>query len=173
MDSKSNINSSRRALLWAGEKLSSLSLGLAAIALLSVVVLNAINILLRYFFFFSVSWAQEAMLYLTIFGVYVGAISVAWQQWHIRIDALLSLAPPEWLRLLDIFITFVLAAILIPVVFASYRVAIGRCPWRVHGSQTASPALAARTRRSKWRGNSLPSGYAGSSPASRRVSVGV
>ena len=62
------------------------------------------------------------MLYLMIFGVYVGAISVAWQQAHIRIDAVLDFAPPARRKFLEIVSTLVLAAVLVPVVLASFRV---------------------------------------------------
>jgi C4-dicarboxylate transporter DctQ subunit len=62
------------------------------------------------------------MLYLMIFGVYVGAISVAWQQAHIRIDAVLDFAPPARRKFLEIASTLVLAAVLVPVVLASFRV---------------------------------------------------
>jgi C4-dicarboxylate transporter DctQ subunit len=105
-----------------GTAVSFLGLWLAAGALLVIVVLNAANIILRYVFFAAFSWAEEAMLYLMIFGVYAGAVSVAWQQAHIRIDAFVHLAPPRWRRVLTVAGTFVLAAILIPVVLASSRV---------------------------------------------------
>jgi TRAP-type C4-dicarboxylate transport system permease small subunit len=62
------------------------------------------------------------MLYLMIFGVYVGAVSVAWQQAHIRIDAVIDFAPPARRKILQIISTLVSAAVLMPVVFASFRV---------------------------------------------------
>jgi C4-dicarboxylate transporter DctQ subunit len=111
-----------RALLWLGMRVSYGGLWLAAAALLAIVLLNALNIVLRYFFFAPLSWAEEAMLYLMIFGVYAGAVSVAWQQAHIRIDAVLNFAPPRWRRTLDTVSTLLLVAILTPVVLASYRV---------------------------------------------------
>lgn len=89
---------------------------------MAIVVLNAINIVLRYFFRTPLSWAEEAMLYLMIFGVYVGAVSVAWQQAHIRIDAVIDFAPPARRKVLQIISTLVLTAVLLPVVFASFRV---------------------------------------------------
>jgi C4-dicarboxylate transporter DctQ subunit len=112
----------RQSLFWLGTRVSQLGLGLAAAALLVIIVINAVNIVMRYFFFSALSWAEEAMLYLMIFGVYSGAVSVAWQQAHIRIDAILDFAPPARRRVLEIISTLVMAAVLIPVVMASYRV---------------------------------------------------
>jgi C4-dicarboxylate transporter DctQ subunit len=112
----------RRVLFWLGARIADLGLWAAGAALLVIVILNALNILLRYFFLRPLSWAEEAMLYLMIFGVYVGAVSVAWQQAHIRIDAILDFAPPARRKLLQIVSTVVMAAVLVPVVLASFRV---------------------------------------------------
>jgi C4-dicarboxylate transporter DctQ subunit len=109
-------------LYWLGTRVADVGLYAGATALLAIVALNAVNIVLRYFFRSPFSWAEEAMLYLMIFGVYVGAISVAWQQAHIRIDAILDFAPPARRRVLQIVSTLVMAAVLIPVVLASFRV---------------------------------------------------
>jgi C4-dicarboxylate transporter DctQ subunit len=112
----------QRYLFWLGTRIADIGLWTGAAALLTIVALNALNIVLRYFFRNPLSWAEEAMLYLMILGVYVGAISVAWQQAHIRIDAILDFASPTRRKVLEIISTGVLAAVLIPVVFASFRV---------------------------------------------------
>jgi C4-dicarboxylate transporter DctQ subunit len=112
----------QRILFRLGTHIANLGLWAAAAALLVIVVLNALNIVLRYFFLSPLSWAEEAMLYLMIFGVYVGAISVAWQQAHIRIDAILDFAPPARRKVLQVVSTLVMTAVLIPVVWASFRV---------------------------------------------------
>jgi C4-dicarboxylate transporter DctQ subunit len=114
---------SMRSLLWLGTRIADIGLWTGAAALLAIVVLNMINIVLRYFFRTPLSWAEEAMLYLMILGVYVGAVSVAWQQAHIRIDAVLDLAPPARRKVLQVISTLVTAAVLAPVVLASFRVA--------------------------------------------------
>jgi len=112
----------RRALRRGGDGFAGLALGLAAAALFVVVAVNAVNVVLRYFFLFSLSWAQEAMLYLMILCVYLGAIAVAWQEAHIRIDTILNLAPASLRRTLDVVSTLVLAAVLVPIVIASFQV---------------------------------------------------
>jgi TRAP-type C4-dicarboxylate transport system permease small subunit len=112
----------RRSLFWLGTRIADIGLWAGAAALLAIVVLNAVNIVLRYFFRIPLSWAEEAMLYLMILGVYVGAVSVAWQQAHIRIDAVIDFAPPARRKLLQVVSTLVLAAVLVPVVLASFRV---------------------------------------------------
>jgi C4-dicarboxylate transporter DctQ subunit len=109
-------------LRWLGTRIADIGLWVGAAALFAIVILNAVNIVLRYFFRMPLSWAEEAMLYLMIFGVYVGAVSVAWQQAHIRIDAVLDFAPPARRKVLEIVSTLVLAAVLLPVAYASFGV---------------------------------------------------
>ncbi len=111
-----------RSIHWLGTRVCDIGLWLGAAALFAIVILNGINIVLRYFFRTPLSWAEEAMLYLMILAVYVGAVSVAWQQAHIRIDAVIDLAPPRRRKFLQVVSTLVLSAVLIPVVFASFRV---------------------------------------------------
>lgn len=112
----------QRSLARLGTRIADIGLWAGATALLAIVALNAVNIVLRYFFRTPLSWAEEAMLYLMIFGVYVGAVSVAWQQAHIRIDVVIDFAPPARRKVLQIISTLVLTAVLLPVVFASFRV---------------------------------------------------
>ena len=108
MDAKPDRRSQLgRSLFWLGTRIADIGLWAGAAALLAVVVLNAVNIVLRYFFKMPLSWAEEAMLYLMIFGVYIGAVSVAWQQAHIRIDAVLDFAPPARRKVLEIVSTLV------------------------------------------------------------------
>ncbi len=107
---------------WSATRIADIGLALAAAALLFVVAVNAANIIGRYIFRSPFSWAEESMLFVMIFGVYVGAISVAWQQAHIRIDAFLNLAPVSWRRPLHIFSTLVFVGILVPVVTGSFQV---------------------------------------------------
>jgi TRAP-type C4-dicarboxylate transport system permease small subunit len=122
LETSSQLGQTRAALQWLGTRTAFVGLWLAAFALLLIVALNGVNIVLRYFFSAALSWAEEAMLFLMIFGVYAGAISVAWHQAHIRIDAFINMAPLAYRRALNIVSTLVLAGFLIPVILASYRV---------------------------------------------------
>ena len=116
------MRSLKRILQAFGEHTAGLGLSLAAAALLTIVAINAANIVLRYFFLDALSWAEEAMDYLMVFSVYAGAVSVAWQQAHIRIDAFLNLAPLRYRRVAHVASTLVLVAILVPVTSASFDV---------------------------------------------------
>ena len=82
----------RRFLLGLGGTVSGIGLAVAGASLLIVVAINGANVVARYVFRSAFSWAEEAMLYVMIAGVFWGAIAVAWRQVDIHIDAFVSLA---------------------------------------------------------------------------------
>jgi C4-dicarboxylate transporter, DctQ subunit len=106
-------------LLHAGTAISNFGLAFAAIALLAITILNGINVVMRYFFLSAISWAEEIMLYLMIYGVFLGAVSVTWQDAHIKIDTVIDAAPAKWRQTFRHISTLVGLAILIPVIWAS------------------------------------------------------
>jgi TRAP-type C4-dicarboxylate transport system permease small subunit len=67
----------------------------AGAMLVSSVGINFVNIIGRYFFRVSLSWAEEAMLFLMIGCVFLAAGPVGWMGRHIRMDVVISLLPPK------------------------------------------------------------------------------
>jgi TRAP-type C4-dicarboxylate transport system permease small subunit len=66
----------------------------AAGAMLTASVgINFVNIIGRYFFSVSLSWAEEAMLFLMIGCVFLAAGPVGWMGRHIRMDVVVSMLP--------------------------------------------------------------------------------
>jgi TRAP-type C4-dicarboxylate transport system permease small subunit len=65
----------------------------AGVMLIASVGVNFANIIGRYFLSVSLSWAEEAMLFLMIGCVFLGAGPVAWTGRHIRMDVVVSLLP--------------------------------------------------------------------------------
>src|SRR5688572_15015154 len=72
-----------------GGGLARICMALSGIMLVAIVVINAANVFARYVLFSALSWAEECMVLLMIGSVFLGAISVTWEQAHIRIDALI------------------------------------------------------------------------------------
>jgi C4-dicarboxylate transporter DctQ subunit len=72
------------------------ALRIAAGAMLALsVAINFANIIGRYFLSVSLPWAEEAMLFLMIGCVFLGAGPVGWAGRHIRMDVVVSLLPPR------------------------------------------------------------------------------
>jgi TRAP-type C4-dicarboxylate transport system permease small subunit len=75
----------------------------SAACLLVACIVNFINIVGRYFFHAPIVWAEEAMQFLMIAGVFLGAPMVTLRRAHISMDMILTIFP-AWLRtVLDIF----------------------------------------------------------------------
>ena len=80
------------------------ALRFAAGAMLAAsVAINFANIIGRYFLSVSLTWAEEAMLFLMIGCVFLGAGPVGWAGRHIRMDVVISLLPPRARKAFDIF----------------------------------------------------------------------
>jgi TRAP-type C4-dicarboxylate transport system permease small subunit len=91
----------------------------AGAMLIASVAINFANIIGRYFLSVSLSWAEEAMLFLMIGCVFLGAGPVGWAGRHIRMDVVVSLLPPRARKAFDIFSDLVtIATCLALAVFA-------------------------------------------------------
>jgi TRAP-type C4-dicarboxylate transport system permease small subunit len=66
---------------------------LSGVLLIGSVTLNFANIIGRYFFHSSISWAEEAMLFLMVGCVFLGSGAVTWSGRHIRMDIVVRLLP--------------------------------------------------------------------------------
>ena len=81
-------------LRWVEALMAALRLASGAMLIASVCI-NFVNIIGRYVFSVSLSWAEEAMLFLMIGCVFLGAGPVGWAGRHIRMDVVVSLLPPR------------------------------------------------------------------------------
>jgi TRAP-type C4-dicarboxylate transport system permease small subunit len=93
----------------AAALMAALRVAAGAMLVLSVGI-NFANIIGRYFLSVSLSWAEEAMLFLMIGCVFLGAAPVGWAGRHIRMDVVISLLPPRARRGFEIFSDLVTAA---------------------------------------------------------------
>jgi TRAP-type C4-dicarboxylate transport system permease small subunit len=74
----------------------------AGAMLIASVGINFANIIGRYFLSVSLSWAEEAMLFLMIGCVFLAAGPVGWMGRHIRMDVVISLLPPKARAVLEV-----------------------------------------------------------------------
>lgn len=73
---------------------------LGALVLASI-ALNGANIAGRYLLGYTIVWAEETMIYVMVWLVFVGAPLVAWDNAHLRMDALSGTAPRGLRRVLN------------------------------------------------------------------------
>lgn len=91
----------------------------AGVMLVASVGINFANIVGRYVFSVSIPWAEEAMLFLMIGCVFLGAAPVGWLGRHIRMDVLVSILPAGAREIFELFADLVtIATCLMLAIFA-------------------------------------------------------
>jgi TRAP-type C4-dicarboxylate transport system permease small subunit len=90
---------------------------LSAVLLCCSVVLNFANIIGRYFFSVSISWAEEIMLFLMVGCVFIGNGAVAWSGRQIRMDVIVGMMPLRVRHALELLadLAFIATAILLAI----------------------------------------------------------
>src|SRR5215510_9917049 len=76
-------------------------LTLAALLLLGAIAINFTNVVARYIFLASIYWADEAMVYLVIWSIFLAAIAVTYDGSHLTMDLFSARISARWQRALD------------------------------------------------------------------------
>jgi len=95
---------------------------LSGVLLICSVALNFANIIGRYFLHSSISWAEEAMLFLMVGCVFLGSGMVAWSGRHIRMDIIVRIMPKKLQVALDLFSELVFLATAIALLIFAWPV---------------------------------------------------
>lgn len=82
-----------------------LPLGLAATLLAAGVTINFVNAVARYAFDAAIFWAEEAMVYLAIWAIFLAAVAVAYDRAELAMDFFSASLPKRWKRLADAAMT--------------------------------------------------------------------
>ncbi len=98
---------------------------LVAVLLLAAVAINFSNVVGRYLFSQPLGWADEALGYLQIGFVVIGAALVTRANGHLRMDALEQVLPARIRRLLDVTAAILTFLVSIVVVAMSWRIVSG------------------------------------------------
>lgn len=80
-------------------------LGMAACLLMTGVTINFVNAVARYLFDAAIFWAEEAMVYLAIWAIFLSAIAVAYDRAELAMDFFSGSLPKRWKRLVDAIMT--------------------------------------------------------------------
>ena len=79
---------------------STLEEGINGSLLVASTVLLFVNIILRYFFKASTTWAEEAIRYAIIWVTFFGASICAKNKMHLGIDIFIQMAPPRFAKII-------------------------------------------------------------------------
>jgi TRAP-type C4-dicarboxylate transport system permease small subunit len=92
------------------------------VILLAAIAINITNIVGRYVFNEPVSWAEEAMSYMIIWGVFVAAGAITYQGLHLRMDLLVMNMKGISARLLGALTVILIVVCAIFVMQQSYKI---------------------------------------------------
>ncbi len=79
---------------------------IGALILFSI-ALNFANVVGRYVFFSPIIWAEEVMIYIMVWCVFIGAIVVSWDGRHLRMDLLSTNLTSPWKQIVNFAATSV------------------------------------------------------------------
>jgi TRAP-type C4-dicarboxylate transport system permease small subunit len=94
----------------------------AGAMLVASVAINFVNIIGRYLLSVSISWAEEAMLFLMIGAVFLAVPPVGWLGRHIRMDVVVSLLPPGPRKYFELFAELVTIATCVMLAYFAWPV---------------------------------------------------
>jgi C4-dicarboxylate transporter DctQ subunit len=69
--------------------------------MLAGVAICSSNVVARYFFGRAIFWAEEVMVFLVIWGVFLGVAAAAYERAHLNMDLFSESFSPFWTRILN------------------------------------------------------------------------
>ncbi len=79
------------------------------------IAVNFGNVLGRYLFLAPIIWAEEIMIYIMVWTVFVGSVLVTWEGRHLRMDFFSIMLPSPWKEILNLIgvVAFILVCIFV------------------------------------------------------------
>jgi TRAP-type C4-dicarboxylate transport system permease small subunit len=103
----------------------------SGILFLVAAAINIANIVARYVFFKPIFWAEEILIFLMIWGVYVAVITITYRGAHLSMDLIYSTLKPWMKVVVNIAITIAFLGSTIFTVLQSWKVVLLHI--RMHG----------------------------------------
>jgi TRAP-type C4-dicarboxylate transport system permease small subunit len=97
-------------------------LSLAALLLVTGVAINFINVIGRYAFQSAIYWAEEAMIYMAIWSIFLAAIAIAYDGADLTMDFFSARLSDGWKRLVEAVITIVTVMVCLFMALQSFAI---------------------------------------------------
>ena len=99
-----------------------LARGVMGIVMLAGVAICFANVVARYLFGYALFWAEEVMVFLTIWGVFIGVAAAAYERAHLNMDLFSNSFRGTTLQVLNAAIVAVLLACCVFMIAQSWQV---------------------------------------------------
>ena len=93
---------------------------LCGIMFLIAVVINIVNVVGRYVFNSPIFWAEEVLVFMVIWMIFLMAGSVTYRGAHLNMDLVYSILPRAWKRAVNVAVA---AALIVCPLFVAYQAA--------------------------------------------------
>ncbi len=95
---------------------------LLGVLMLTAIAINFVNVIARRLFNEPIMWNEEALIYIIVWMVFMGAVLVSWDGRHLRMDLLSSSLKGGWGKAVNAFAVSILIALCVYVIVHSYGV---------------------------------------------------
>ena len=109
---------------------------LAGVLFLVATAINIVNVIARYVFSAPVFWAEEVLVFLVIWTVFLVAGSITYRGAHLNMDLLYSALSPMWKHAINTAIAVTMIGCTIFVAVQSWRIV--ELHYRTHGVTAAT-----------------------------------
>jgi TRAP-type C4-dicarboxylate transport system permease small subunit len=92
------------------------------ILFLIAAALNIVNVIARYVFSNPIFWAEEILIFIIIWGVFLVAGSITYRGGHLNMDLIYSKMSPRWKRAVNIAIAVTLIVCTVYTAMQSWKV---------------------------------------------------
>jgi C4-dicarboxylate transporter DctQ subunit len=89
---------------------------------LIAIAINFANVIARYFFFQAFYWAEEVLIYMTLWGVILACATITYQGVHIRMDLFAALMRPPLRYIVGAFTALLMVCACLYVIVQSFQV---------------------------------------------------
>lgn len=86
------------------------------------IAINFANVLGRYLFLSPIIWAEEIMIYIMVWTVFIGAVLVTWDGHHLKMDFFSIMLPSPWKETMNLAGAAVFIAVCVFVLPQDYTV---------------------------------------------------
>jgi len=94
---------------------------IAVVGIVAGVALTFVNVVARYIFDGSLTWASELTIYLFLWSIFFGAAYCFKQDAHISVDVVVEKLPPSWAKAILILVHSVTLVFLVAVAWYGYE----------------------------------------------------
>ncbi len=92
------------------------------VVILAGIAINFANVIGRYVFLEPIIWAEEIMIYIMVWTVFIGSVLVSFEGQHLKMDFFSIMLPSPWKEIINFVATVSVLAICVFVIPQSWEV---------------------------------------------------